>query len=284
VGNSDRPFSWSSAKIEEKWKEAWVERYRAFCEERLPHHADGNSHQGASGVPKVFHFIWLGSPFPKAKFQYFYESFQRHHPPSNGWQLHLWTDEKVAELRREEELVNAQVFDSAGNFGEKSDILRYEVLYRFGGIYVDVDFECFRPFDDLCGRSDLDFFAGISNTRTVELNNGLIGAAPGHVFLEHIIKGVRSDPMTVIFAMVGGNPMGKHAAFMSTIERTGPGHFTRTIMNSPKTWKNAAQSVVLPTEYFYPVPNHVPSSVSDIAHFISGKTYAAHRWCKSWQQ
>ena len=31
--------------------------------------------------------------------------------------------------------------------GEKSDIFRYEILYRFGGVYVDTDFECIKPFE-----------------------------------------------------------------------------------------------------------------------------------------
>jgi mannosyltransferase OCH1-like enzyme len=40
-------------------------------------------------------------------------------------------------------------FDRASNFGEKSDIWRYEILFRLGGVYVDTDFECVRPFDSL---------------------------------------------------------------------------------------------------------------------------------------
>ena len=38
-----------------------------------------------------------------------------------------------------------QLIDSIENKGCKSDILRYEILYQYGGIYVDTDFESIKP-------------------------------------------------------------------------------------------------------------------------------------------
>ena len=58
----------------------------------------------------------------------------------------LWTDEQVAGLT----LFNQAAFDAAPNFGEKSDILRYELLYAFGGVYVDVDLQCVGNLAQLC--------------------------------------------------------------------------------------------------------------------------------------
>ncbi len=63
---------------------------------------------------------------------------------------------------------------AAPNYGQKSDILRYELLHRYGGTYVDVDMECVRSLD-LHSEAGPTFYAGFSNTGTVELNNGLIG-------------------------------------------------------------------------------------------------------------
>ena len=39
--------------------------------------------------------------------------------------------------------------DPARNLAERADVLRYEILRRHGGVYVDVDVECLRPLDDL---------------------------------------------------------------------------------------------------------------------------------------
>ena len=34
-------------------------------------------------------------------------------------------------------------------YAQKADIARYEVVHRFGGVYLDTDMECLRPLDDL---------------------------------------------------------------------------------------------------------------------------------------
>merc|ERR1712070_883833 len=156
--------------------------------------------------------------------------------------------------------------------GEKSDILRYELLFRYGGIYADVDFECFRPFDELTS-CPIDFFIGISNTKTLELNNGLIGSIPKHPLLLELIKGICVDPIASVLALVG-NPM--PSTFMSTIERTGPGHVTRRTM---ALWGSLSNTVAFPIRYFYPVPNTIPASVKNVDKFLmhDDENFAAHR-------
>ena len=48
-----------------------------------------------------------------------------------------------------------------------------QILLRHGGVYVDTDFLCLDSFEDLHRR--YDFYTGVSNTGTFELNNGLVG-------------------------------------------------------------------------------------------------------------
>ncbi|CAM9921456.1 unnamed protein product [Discosporangium mesarthrocarpum] len=129
-------------------------------------------------TPRIIHHIWLGSPLP-AKYMRLRQTWGDMHV---GWQLRLWTDDDVEGLH----LKNQQAFDAAPNFGEKSDIMRYEILHQHGGLYVDVDFLCLGAFDSL--HKCFHFFAGLSNTGTFELNNGLIGCSVGHPFLGHIIR------------------------------------------------------------------------------------------------
>lgn len=49
----------------------------------------------------------------------------------------------------------------------------FQILLRYGGLYVDVDFLCLGAFDDLHRRYEM--YTGMSNTGTFELNNGLVG-------------------------------------------------------------------------------------------------------------
>ena len=95
--------------------------------------------------------VWLGpDPLP-AEFEPFLESWRRHHP---DWELKLWGEDNLpADLRR------AEVYDTERQPVERADILRLELIWRFGGVYVDTDFECYRPIDELIEGAD--FFTGL---------------------------------------------------------------------------------------------------------------------------
>jgi mannosyltransferase OCH1-like enzyme len=41
---------------------------------------------------------------------------------------------------------------------KKTDILRFEILYQFGGLHKDTDFECLKPIDDLIINRNIVLF------------------------------------------------------------------------------------------------------------------------------
>ena len=92
-------------------------------------------------IPRVFHQIWLGlRPFPEAHARY-QETWLAHHP---GWELRMWTEDNLPRnLRR------AEALERLRHPVERSAILRHELLWRFGGVYVDTDFECLRSIEPL---------------------------------------------------------------------------------------------------------------------------------------
>ncbi len=93
-------------------------------------------------IPKIIHQIWVGPNKPPAIFEKSQESIRRLHP---DWEYKLWTDEDVASFG----LHNQDLYDQCDNYGEKADIFRYEILHRYGGMYLDVDFICLKPLDVL---------------------------------------------------------------------------------------------------------------------------------------
>ncbi len=54
--------------------------------------------------------------------------------------MRLWTDANLAELD-----IASRERERARTFAELSNLVRYEVLHRFGGVYVDTDVECRGP-------------------------------------------------------------------------------------------------------------------------------------------
>jgi hypothetical protein len=92
-------------------------------------------------------------------------------------------------------------YNASDNFGEKSDLLRYEILYREGGVYVDHDVQCFKSFDALNGA--YTFYCGIDMPYTSSLpscvfpTNNLIGIAPQHPIMQQCIDSVSKSWETV---------------------------------------------------------------------------------------
>src|SRR4029078_2446346 len=99
--------------------------------------------QGPYKIPPTVHFIWLG---PK------------HFPPESvdnvrmwiaknpGWKVKFWTDRKREAPCQGMEIAYVadfafhcleKCYRDSENWGEKSDILRYEILFQEGGVYVD---------------------------------------------------------------------------------------------------------------------------------------------------
>jgi inositol phosphorylceramide mannosyltransferase catalytic subunit len=84
-------------------------------------------------IPKIMHQIWIGpKKIPHKWINTFKKDFRKKFP---GWKHYLWTDKNVKKLK----LKNQKAYDSEKTYNGKSDILRYELLYKFGGIYIDAD-------------------------------------------------------------------------------------------------------------------------------------------------
>jgi mannosyltransferase OCH1-like enzyme len=125
-------------------------------------------------MPRIFHQIWLGpNPLPKA-FAAYQQSWLRlrHHP---DWELRLWTEDNLPKpLRRPEAAERLRIP------AERANILRLEVVWCFGGVYVDTDLECLRSIEPLI--EDADFFTVLRGSGVAD--NYFFGAVPGHPILD----------------------------------------------------------------------------------------------------
>lgn len=206
-------------------------------------------------IPKIIHQIWLGSPVPPV-YEPFMRSWQEKHP---DWEYMLWTDENVHTVFP---LYNQQFYDEAENYGTKSDILRWELLYRFGGLYVDMDYECLNPMDEL--HYAYDFYTGIQPLDAIFLQLGaaLVGSAPGHPILKHCIETVKDD---------------WHHKGAPT--KTGPVHFTRSFFACAG---HGTVDIALPPFYVYPLGSTEKPTQELYLKWIAQGSYAVHWWSKSW--
>lgn len=227
-------------------------------------------------IPRIIHQIWLGSPVPKS-FNKWRESWMQ-----KGWIYKLWTDEDVAKMK----LCNQDLYDKSTNYGEKADILRLELLYRYGGIYADIDYECIKPalFERL--NKACDYYAGfeplehgqVEDYSMFKFCNALMASIPSHPLIGMMIKNLREN-----YAYCLKNHMG-------IIERTGPSYITRVtcdfIINEALNISNSGLvNMFLPCTFFYPFTQKdlEEKSIRALINHESPEMAGIHYWSGTWR-
>ena len=99
-----------------------------------------------------------------------------------GWEVRVWTDDTIPENARRPE-----VYEPLRGPAERSDILRFELLWRFGGVYVDCDFECLRSIEPML--DGVEFFAAYR--KTGRANNTIIGSVASHPLTDRALDEIR---------------------------------------------------------------------------------------------
>lgn len=213
-------------------------------------------------IPKIIHQIWLGSQLPE-KFAILAATWPAHHP---DWQYKLWTDADIADLKLE----NQEAYDRAINYAERSDIARYEILYRFGGLYVDTDCECFQPFDEL--HYYYDFYAGLEFPcmalflRPIIVPNALIASIPGHPIMRGMIDTIMTQKI---------KPELQH----DIVAKTGPLLFSDVVMKYAD--QAPLRDIIFPASFFYPIDKKIKDKTK-IKKIMKPETFSIHHWAGSW--
>lgn len=208
-------------------------------------------------IPKNIHFIWLGSPFPQ-KYERLKNTWINQHPE---WNIKVWNDTDAESFG----MVNKKLFDNTTNYGIKSDIFRYEILFKHGGIYIDTDFECFQSFNDLLY---LDFFAGTGWNAWPVVFNSILACKAGCKYMGLIINAIHQR-------QIEGN-----LTPQQVLNFTGCDFITPLYVEYLKT--SEEKTVIFPNHFFYPMPATVDRD--QVYSYLKPNTYCAHLWHCSWQK
>lgn len=201
--------------------------------------------------PKLMHFIWIGdAPFPPM-YEYYIETWITHHPE---WTFCFWCDGNIPKL------VNQTFYDLATHPAMKADILRYELLYFLGGVYIDADFLCLRNVDELL--IDITGFTGYESVDFMAI--GLMGFKQYDPILYQII-------IRIPYNIINSRHLNK-----SIPQLTGPVFFTE-IWNKYKTDLHKAY----PIDYFYSYT--FLDKYENKTYHIKDEYYAIHMWGYSWK-
>ncbi|MCB9810539.1 MAG: hypothetical protein H6779_01665 [Candidatus Nomurabacteria bacterium] len=153
-------------------------------------------------IPKVIHYVWVGNQPLTPVAKRCIESWKRYLP---DYEIKLWNETNIP---MDHHYVKAMYAKKKWAF--VADYVRFWVLEREGGIYLDTDTEVLQSFDPLLKHEA--FFGQTKDGMTAA---GVIGAVPNHPVIKDILKVYdndktystkRTSPIIVTETLNGGYP------------------------------------------------------------------------------
>jgi mannosyltransferase OCH1-like enzyme len=195
-------------------------------------------------IPKIIHHIWIGgNPFPE-DFEYYRNRWITNHP---DWDYKFWTDDNLPTL------YNQKTFDSTEGIVLKADLLKIDLLYQFGGIFVDSDMDSYKNIETILKNIEI-FSCG---EKEGIIGNAIIGSIPKHPLMLKILEAMPKS-------------IEKNVDYGPNV-KTGPVFLTKLLKNDPIH--------IFPSQYFFPLP---PNSQEEASSEKFPNSYGCHMWAGSW--
>lgn len=180
------------------------------------------------GIPRRLHFVWAGDdPIPPER-QRCIDSCIAHHP---GWEVSVWTSvEQFGLLHNRRAFYGADDLAPASwphsRYQIMSNVLRFEVMLRYGGLFFDTDIVCLRSLEPLVERVEAGGKAGMLGWEIQSrwLGEAVIAAVPGAPFMQKIVSNLerwafahKGRPATVTVGPQYITPLLKHSVELADV-------------------------------------------------------------------
>lgn len=198
-------------------------------------------------IPKIIHQIWIG---PKPAPTKLMDTWRDKHP---DFEYIRWSEEEMS--KRNLPLSCPNRITEMEEIAGKADIIRWEILYHYGGVFLDADCLCIEPFDE--ALMGLKAFVGWENEncRKGLAAVGTMAFPPKHPLVRACIEWIQQNDCSV-------RRTNKRAWVL-----TGP----VLLSNMLKTGKYPDVTVV-PSYHF------LPEHFTGVEYNGHGKIYAHQEW------
>ena len=85
-------------------------------------------------IPRVLHIIWVGDREPP---HYALENIEKWTKLMPNWDIKFWTNNDITTTHFPLNIIN--LLDKVDKGAQKADIMRYFIMEKYGGVYVDTD-------------------------------------------------------------------------------------------------------------------------------------------------
>lgn len=208
-------------------------------------------------IPRIIHYCWFGNKPLTKDAKKCIESWKKHCP-----------DYKIIEWNESNYDINKNIYTTKAYQTKKwaflTDYVRLDVIYRYGGIYLDTDVELLKPLDDLLTNS-----AYMGQEEPGKVNTGLgFGAMPKHT----IIKQNKDFYENVDNFLDRKGKLKKIICVKVT-----------TAILQKHGFKNSNKIQNLRSIVIYPIDYFCPKKMGTNKITVTDNTYSIHHYDASWK-
>ena len=198
-------------------------------------------------IPKIIHQLWIGrKPSPITLMN----TWKDKHP---DFEYIFWNE---AEIKKRDFVFKCQdKIDDIEEINGKADIIRWEILYKYGGVFLDADSICIEPIDNELMNKKC--FAGWEQeeVRPGLIATGTMGFPKRHPLVKGAIKWILN------------NEVSQKKTNMMAWKSVGPGLLTRMY--------NTGEFSDL---HIFPSYTFLPIHLTGLEYTGHGKIYAFQAW------
>lgn len=206
-------------------------------------------------IPKIIHYIWLGGKEEPKILEKCKKSWQKYCP---DYEIKRW-DESNLDINCCKYCKDAY---DAKKFAFASDVLRFDILKKEGGFYLDIDVEIIKPLDDFL---KFDLICGFENDSYIAPGL-LLGCCKGNKIIEELYNDYFNKKFFVTSGM-------KKQVTICEIFSNKMKDFGFEINNTTQIKNNIA---IYSAEYF------CPKSMTDGKVRKTKNTYSIHHYASTW--
>ena len=198
-------------------------------------------------IPKIIHQLWIG---PKPRPSKFMATWKEKHP---DYEYIMWNEEEL--IRRGLRLECISKINEIEEINGKADIIRWEILFHYGGLFIDADSICIEPFNYLMEQNKP--FCGYENEN---VRQGLVATGTMAFPKNHLLPRGAID-------YIKANQVSRAKTGKMAWQTVGPELLTKLLQS------NLFKEVVIYPSYYF-LPKHA-TGIQYMGHSI---VYAYQEW------
>ena len=205
-------------------------------------------------IPQTIHYCWFGRGEMPQLAKDCIVSWHKFMP---DWDYKLWNEDN---FDMNSVSYTKEAYQS-GKYAFVSDYVRLKALYEEGGLYLDVDFEVYKPFDDLMSYKA---FAGVEGSKHHPVMMGVCASEARGEWIKEMLEAYQ----------------GKHFIVEGKPDLTPNVTFLTAIMQQNGLVQNGMEQDykdlhIFPVDYFSP---HLTTG----EYVRTSNTYCEHKGLASW--